>query len=86
MKVIGTKAFENNQLEEIIIPDTVRDIWSEVFVKNKIISINIQGKPEKMYWGVFNQNGPNSDKDFNIGADDCPGIFKMDSSGEWIKQ
>ena len=41
---------------------------------------------DKSNWGVFNQNGPNSDKDFNIGADDCPGIFKMDSSGEWIKQ
>ena len=86
VKVIGHHAFENNQLEEIIIPNTVRDIHEEVFIRNKITSINIQGKPEKMLNGVFNQNGPNSDKDIVIEAADCPVIYKMNSSGEWIKQ
>lgn len=86
VKVLGRNAFSKNQLEEITIPKTVRDIWQEVFIKNKITSINIQGKPEKFYKCIFNNNGPNGDKDIVIEAKDCPVSYKMDSSGAWIKE
>ena len=56
MENIGTTAFNNNKLTDVIIPDSVKKIENAAFYKNELISLTLGDNLESIGGGCFSDN------------------------------
>ncbi len=56
VKTIGEKAFENRNLNSVIISDSVTNIESHAFAENKLTSVIIPNSVKTIGWAAFSNN------------------------------